>query len=148
MLPHLRPGARLLALTYANVTQLPGGPELDSYLPLFVHAAGYLGADAQLLCYENYEAETGYFPLVWRPGRSPITEYGQYPARPNPVLYQQAYRPTYVLLWGQSAAATNPANAALIAAYLVRYGYRRQFRSASGLLELYERPGPGPRAQP
>ncbi|NML67344.1 hypothetical protein HHL22_19250 [Hymenobacter sp. RP-2-7] len=148
-LPHLRPGTSLLALTYADVTQLPGGPELDSYLPLFVHAAGYLGTEAQLLCYENYEAETGYFPLVWRPGRSPISEYGQYPTRLNPVLYQRAYRPTYVLLWGRAAAAaTSPANAALVAAYLARYGYRQQFRSATGLLELYGQPGPRPRAQP
>ena len=148
-LPYLRPGTSLLSLTYAEVTQLPGGPTLDTYLPLFEHAAGYLGAEAQLLCYENYEAEAGYFPLVWRPGHSPLAEFGQRPTKLNAVLYQPAYRPTYVLLWGRQAAApTSPANAARVAAYLTRYGYQPRFCSPSGLLELYEQPDPRARAQP
>lgn len=147
--PYLQPGASLLSLTYADVTQLPSGPELDTYLTLFEHAAGYLGTEAHLLCYENYEAEAGYFPLVWRPGCSPLAEFGQRPTRLNPVLYQPSYRPAYVLLWGrQGASPTSPANAARVAAYLVRYGYQLQFRSPAGLLEMYAQPGPRRPAQP
>ncbi|RZK93793.1 MAG: hypothetical protein EOO62_31420 [Hymenobacter sp.] len=148
-LPHLRPGTSLLSLTYADVTQLPGGPTLDTYLPLFEHAAGYLGAEAGLLCYENYEAEAGYFPLVWRPRCSPIAEFGQRPTQLNSMLYQPAYRPTYVLLWGRPGTTpTSSANALRVAAYLARYGYQQCFRSPTGLLELYERPRPGLGAQP
>ena len=146
-LPYLRPGTTLLPLTYASVTQLPGGPDLGTYIPLFAHAANNLAVEARLLCYENYEADAGYFPLVWQPGKAPLAGFAQ-PAQLMPLLDAPAYVPTYVLLWGRAAAPpTSPANAARVARYLARYHYARRFRSPTGLLELYERATPtGPAA--
>ena len=143
VLPYLRPGTTLLPLSYADVTQLPDGNDLGTYIPLFAHAANNLAVEAHLLCYENYEADAGYFPLVWQPGKAPLTDFTQRPAQMTPVLSSPAYVPTYVLLWGRSAAApTSPANAARAARYLTLHAYLLRYRSPGGLLELYEQPVP------
>ena len=139
--PYLRSGTTLLPLTYAAVTRMPNGAELGTYINVFSHAASYLCVDKQVFDYENYEADTGYFPLLWQPCRAPLLQQEQFPARLAPVLYQPNQAPTYLLLWGRKVAApTNAANARQIAAYLARFNYELHFRSATGLLELYQLP--------
>jgi hypothetical protein len=143
-LPYLRPHTTLLALNYANVAAVPGGPDFGTYIPLFAHTSGQLGVEASIFCYENYEAATGYFPLTWRSGKAPLAEYAHWPAQLQPVLYKSAYTPTYVALWGRlvaSPATLDSANATQVAQYLQQRHYRLRFRSPAGLLELYELPG-------
>ena len=49
---------------------------------LFGHASNYLGADRPLLMLENYEAPTGFFPLLWNRAALPKTLLGdQMPAQ-------------------------------------------------------------------
>lgn len=145
-LPYLRPNTKLLALNYADVGQVPGGPDFGTYLPLFAHVSGQLGAEVPVFCYENYEATTGYFPLTWRHGKMPLEEFNHFPPYLQPVLYEPAFVPDYLLLWGRAVATPgemqSPANAARVADYLRQYHYRLRFRSPAGLLELYELPAP------
>jgi hypothetical protein len=139
--PYLRPGATILPISYDPENHLPDALTTDTYIPVLSEAVNYLAVEHQLLSYENYEASAGYFPLVWRPGKTPLLPATQRPARLAPFLSESAYLPTYVLLQGRlTAAATDAGNALLITKYLARFNYRLRYRSPNSLLELYERP--------
>lgn len=144
--PYLRPGASVLPIVYDGAPHLPDKLATGTYIPVLLEAIHYLAVERQLLSYGNYEADAGYFPLVWRRGRAPRLESPLLPARLTPFLYNPAHLPTYVLLSNRRQdVPTSPANAAAILAYLARFGYRLHYRSPTGLLELYERPsGPTP----
>ena len=60
---------------------MPNGKTYDSYINPFPHAAGYLSVERHLFNFENYEAQTGYFPLVWRPGAALRAAVGAQSAR-------------------------------------------------------------------
>lgn len=51
---------------------LPGTIEVSFRTWPFRHAAGYLGAQRAIVDLDNYEAEVGYFPLIWRPVVNPF----------------------------------------------------------------------------
>lgn len=138
--PYLRPGATILPIAYDMEHSLPEALATNTYIPVLAEAVNYLAVEHQLISYENYEALTGYFPLVWRPGKTPLLQVPQRPARLAPFLSEAAYLPAYVLLQNrQSAAPRNASNAALVASYLVRFNYKLRYRSPTGFLELYER---------
>ena len=71
-------------------------------LQLFSHAAGYLGVEKRLVLLDNYEANTGYFPLRWRPEVNPYVHLGPFAAQesqPPPVrviAIGRVYRPDTV----------------------------------------------------
>jgi hypothetical protein len=139
--PYLRPGASLLPIAYDTENRLPEALASNTYIPVLAESANYLAVEQQLLSYENYEALTGYFPLVWQPGKSPLFSTTERPAHLAPFLAEPSYLPTYVLLEGRlTAPQASPGNAALIASYLARFHYQLRYRSPHGLLELYERP--------
>lgn len=139
-LPYLRPGTTLLPISYGDATHLPSQVETGTYIPVLSEAVAYLAVERRLVSYGNYEASTGYFPLVWQPGRNPIIGSAQLPAQLAPIVYEPAHVPTYVLLLErQSAPAGSARQAAAIASYLNRFSFKLRFRSPSGLLELYER---------
>ena len=139
--PYLRPGASLLPIAYDTENRLPEALASNTYIPVLAESANYLAVEQQFLSYENYEALTGYFPLVWRPGKRPLFSTTERPARLAPFLAQSPYLPTYVLLEGRlTAPQASLGNAALIASYLARFHYQLRYRSPHGLLELYERP--------
>jgi hypothetical protein len=140
-LPYLRPGTTLLPISYGTATHLPTQVETGTYIPVLSEAAAYLAVECKLVSYGNYEASTGYFPLVWQPGRNPILGSARLPPRLATIVYEPAHIPTYVLLLErQSAPAGSARQAAVIASYLNRFDFRLRFRSPSGLVELYERP--------
>ena len=136
--PYLRPGATLAALTYGNVTHMPNGKTYDSYINPFPHAAGYLSVERHLFNFENYEAQTGYFPLVWRPGAALLTDTQGAPAVFDLAAYPLVRWPDYVLLWGRTTQTVPTANAQVVAAQLAR-AYQLVYSSPTGLLELYAR---------
>ena len=139
--PYLRPGATILPIAYDPENHLPDALATDTYIPVLSEAANYLAVEHQLISYENYEASAGYFPLVWRPGKTPLLLAAQRPYRLAPFLSEPAHLPTYVLLQGRLiATAPNAGNALLITNYLARFHYQLRFRSPNSLLELYERP--------
>ena len=133
---YLRPGTSLASFTYAHVTRMPNGKDYKSYIDVFPHVAGYLGVERHLLNYENYEAHTGYFPLVWRPGQALLTDRDSTPARIEWTTYPRRQWPDYVLLWGRGLKPVPTANAQQLAAHLSQY-YHSLYRSPTGLLELW-----------
>jgi hypothetical protein len=138
--PYLRPGATILPIAYDTENHLPDALAVNTYIPVLSEAINYVATERQLLSYENYEAYAGYFPLVWRPGKTPLLPTTQRPARLAPFLSEPAHLPTYVLLQGRlSATVPDAGNALLITNYLARFTYKLRYRSPSGLLELYER---------
>lgn len=62
--PYLRPGTTLLPIACSPPTHLPNAVATDTYIPVLAQVVNYLATEQQLLSYENYEAATGYFPLV------------------------------------------------------------------------------------
>ena len=138
--PYLRRGGTILPIAYDTENGLPEALAINTYIPVLAEAVNYLAVEHELLSYENYEASTGYFPLVWRPGKSPLLPATQRPPRLAPFLSVSAHLPTYVLLQNRlSTAPRNADNAALITSYLARFQYKLRYRSPNKLLELYER---------
>lgn len=137
--PYLHPGATILPIAYDTENRLPEALAIDTYIPALSEAVNYLAVEHQLISYENYEALTGYFPLVWRVGKTPLLPAVKRPARLAPFLCEPAHLPTYVLLQGRlSATSVDTANATLITKYLIRFKYKLRYRSPHSLLELYE----------
>ena len=59
---HIRPGSIVLPFNYSDNWLAP-------------HFSNYLGIEKPMVILENYEADTGWFPLLWRQGRpSPVFE--------------------------------------------------------------------------
>lgn len=63
---YLQPGAVVLPLDFS-----PSGKDASGYIIadrnyLFSHALHYSGCERPIVFLDNYEANTGYFPLVWR----------------------------------------------------------------------------------
>lgn len=140
VLPYLRPGSTLLPIAYGDANHLPGSLNPGTYISVLSEVVNYLAVERQLLCYGNYEATTGYFPLVWRPGSNPILASARLPPRLASVTYTAAHLPTYVLLLERTSAPTgSAANAAAITQYLQYFHFALRYRSPAGLLELYER---------
>lgn len=137
LLPHVRPGSTLLPISYKATLPLPVNFKINTYIPVLSQVINYVAVERQLISYENYEAATGYFPLVWRSGHNPAL-LSQAPARLAEALYVPAHQPKYILLQNRASAAPNDANAAEINNYLQRFSYRLQYRSPTGALELYE----------
>ena len=94
--------------------------------------------ERHLFNFENYEAQTGYFPLVWRPGAALLTDTQGAPAVFDLAAYPLVRWPDYVLLWGRTTQTVPTANAQVVAAQLAR-AYQLVYRSPTGLLELYAR---------
>lgn len=136
---HIRPGSTIAPLQFAHVSHMPGGKVYNSYIDAFGHAAGYLAVERQLIDYENYEAQTGYFPLVWRPGRARLSQFDSLPNQLDVAPHPGDPAPDYVLVWGapDTLADANP-NRRRALAQLAR-AYQPVYRSASGLVLLFAR---------
>ncbi len=61
----------VLPLSFNHNGQLPDGQTVSTAMWLFVHAAGYIGAEKSIVLLDNYEAHTQNFPLLWREQRDP-----------------------------------------------------------------------------
>ncbi|WP_210514279.1 hypothetical protein [Hymenobacter terricola] len=135
---YIRPGSTLAPLQFAHTSPMPGSHEPACYIDAFGHTAGYLAVERNLIDYENYEAQTGYFPLIWRPGRERLSQRDSLPqrldltARPGgpPV-------PDYVLVWGEADTTARPSPNRRRALAQIDSFYRPVFRSRTGLARLY-----------
>jgi hypothetical protein len=61
----------VLPLSFDHNGRLPDGQTVSTAMWLFVHAAGYIGAEKSIVLLDNYEAHTHNFPLFWREQRDP-----------------------------------------------------------------------------
>jgi hypothetical protein len=141
----LAPRSTLLSLSLAHHGVAGNGPGPVSRVQPFQHAAGHLAARRELVDLVNFQASTGYFPVVYRSECDPYRRLGsvrelEEVAVPRPRLDGFDGFPCsidYVLLWGlTSKREAEPEVAALVAAIEARF--EPVFVSPQhGLLHIY-----------
>ncbi len=62
----------VLALSYSHNGKTPEGALVADRIWLFKHAIDHIGTDKSLVIFGNYEANTGYFPIIWKEGMNPF----------------------------------------------------------------------------
>ncbi len=152
--PLVEPNATVLPLCFSQQGQAPDGRVLALRVCPFLHAGSYLTPMKQIGNLDNYEAEAGYFPTLFRPGVSPYQNIGTDRSRPDGGLHEQPPRADflgypersgrevdYVLLWGVRPEQREVADTKEIFRQLGQ-GYRRVFTSGRrGMTQLYRRSG-------
>lgn len=88
-------GSVLLPLNFNKMGKRHDGTILADRNEVYGHVAQYIGADKKILVLDNYEANTGYFPLDWRSEVNPYIHLNRYrgiegmPPGGGPVQYKQ-----------------------------------------------------------
>lgn len=98
----------VLSLSLAHAGVAPDGGHLSRRVEPFQHVSGLLATQRGLVDLDSYQASTGYYPVVYRPGCDPYRHLGsaidlEELAVPRPNL--DGYRDLdcsidYLLLWG------------------------------------------------
>ena len=71
-LPYIAPHAVVLPLSYSHQGKNTDGNPIADRAHYFLHAADYMGATQPLILLDNYEGDTGYFPLLWLQNKNPF----------------------------------------------------------------------------
>ena len=88
-------GSVLLPLNFNKMGKGHDGKILADRNEVYGHVAQYIGADNKILVLDNYEANTGYFPLNWNSEVNPYIHLNRYrgiegmPPGGGPVQYKQ-----------------------------------------------------------
>ena len=143
---YIRPGTVVLPLDFS-----PGGSDKEGKVIadrnwLFCHAWQYMGLDKPLIILDNYEANTGYFPLVWKDEVNPyhhLCTNGAMEGQPpyaTIIAYKQqtGVAIDYILMWCYEDKWLGDQQFRLLYREIM-YGYRQVARSASGKVLLYEK---------
>ncbi len=113
---------------------------------LFCHAWQYMGVDKPLIILDNYEANTGYFPLVWKDATNPyhhLCTNGAMEGQP-PHATINDYRNTsgvtidYILLWCYQDKWLSDEPFRKLHKEIMA-GYQLVYKSESGRVVLYAR---------
>jgi hypothetical protein len=145
----LEPGTTVLPLTFSH--KLPSGNLGAAKVGAFRHAAGYLTLQGEVVELENYEANTNYFPVRYRPelnpfdliGRENAPDRGLQAEPPNvdflnyPQRSEQRGQVDYVLLWNVTDESRKTTAGAAIFEQLDK-GYER-VEMPPGLVQLWRR---------
>jgi hypothetical protein len=147
----IEPGHTLLPLSFILPSHAPDGQPVSAGVPLFQHVDGYLAAQRHLVSLKNYEATTGYFPILYRTEMNPYLIIGRdtkvldgglhsVPPRVDILAYEAATGRAidYVLIWGVwSEPPSDPASRAIML-QLKKGGYEEvHLASRHGLAHLY-----------
>lgn len=73
----IEPNTTLLPLSFSRHGHTPDGRILSWRVFPFLHASGYIAAQRGVVNLANYQADSGYFPLVFRPEVNPYTHIGR-----------------------------------------------------------------------
>ena len=149
----VEPNATLLGLCFSHYANEPDGRPLAHKVAPFAHASSYISAERRSLELDNYEAQTSYFPLMFRPRLNPGLHIAvskptfgcphQGPPRVDFLTYPERTggRVDYVLLWGARDELLGSAEAKDILRQL-EAGYELIYTSPQrGLVQLYRRTG-------
>jgi hypothetical protein len=135
-----------------NTTLLPldscGGNWRVSYhnrIKPFIHVPNYIAAEKKVMSLRNYEANTGYFPFVFRPEKNPYVHIGTLECHwaPPPVNFIDYEKRTggqidYVSMW--LGKKVHQQNENLLSSYRqLEVGFDLIYESPNGLVELYRR---------
>lgn len=106
-----------LPLIYSFQGLDPKGRLLSTRTGPFIHATGRIAANRNALELENYEANTGYFPILWRPEKNPYVHISVVPGSVSSVPPSVDFlsypaktggRVDYVLLWNYRPDNSEP----------------------------------------
>jgi hypothetical protein len=139
----LKPGTTVLPLYFTHGLQ--AGRLGAAKVGAFRHAAAYLTTRGDIVELENYEANTSYFPVRFRPELNPFVRIGDENAPdkglqnvpPQVEFLTYPERIEYVLLWNVPDRPRDTAAGAAIFEQLDR-AYER-VETAPGLIQLYRR---------
>jgi hypothetical protein len=73
---YIEENSTVLPLSYSHNGKTPDGKLVANKIWLFMHGSDYLGADKSLVLFGNYEGNTGFFPIIWKPERNPFVYIG------------------------------------------------------------------------
>jgi hypothetical protein len=113
---------------------------------LFVHPAQYLGAAKAVIILDNYEANMGYFPLLWKENVNPYAHLSQFEGIEGqpPYVDIKSYKNKtgvtidYILMWCYDSSA--PKNEHFRQLYSeINIGYHQIYSSASRRTVLYQK---------
>lgn len=151
---YIRPYSVVLPLDFA-----PGGFDKQGNVIsdrnwLFCHAWQYMGLDKPLIILDNYEANTGYFPLVWKDATNPyhhLCTNGAMEGQPPFATINDYKRSTgvtidYVLMWCYDNKWRKDEQFNKLYDE-IDAGYHIVYRSPTGRTILYAR-GASPRPSP
>jgi hypothetical protein len=143
-----------LPVCFSYTGQAEDGRPLGVRVGPFRHAVGYLAAGGEVINLLNFEAGTGYFPVLYRPEVNP---YHHLPSRSRPAegLLEETLHMdiagytartgqpiNYVLLWGLRPGERPGPRAQFILRQL-EGDYEPVYQSPQrGLLQLYRRKDP------
>lgn len=149
----IEPDHTLLPLNFMQPGVSPDGKLLSVRVGPFRHAAGHIAAAKNIVNLKNYEASTGYFPILYRPEVNPyllmgkdqrVLDHGLDTVPPRVDFLDYAARTgkavDYVLIWGlRPEQRTDPAAVAILS-QLDKGGYKPvAVPSPRGLVQLYRR---------
>lgn len=153
----VEPGRTLLPLSFSHVGLGLDGKDLSARVGPFRHAAGYVAAERHIIDLANYEANTSYFPVRYRPEVNPYLHLGADDTTPDhgleslpPHVDVPGYTARtgqvveYVLIWGLGPGQETQPAARAIMRQLKDGGYERLAVSEAGTAQLYGRPAENP----
>lgn len=143
---HIPSRSTVLPLSYAHNGKTPEGELVSDQIWLFMHAADYIGTDRSLVMLANYEANTGYFPIIWKDERNPYKHLSSgaglehLPPGVDIGGYEKATggKIDYVITWCLDDQFRNSKETRAIFEHLDE-NYEHIFSSEHGLAQLYER---------
>jgi len=115
--PYIERNTTFLPLIYSYQGLDPEGNLLSTRTGPFIHATGRIAANRNAVELENYEANTGYFPTIWRSERNPYVHLsvapGSVSSMPPSVDFlsypaKTGGRVDYVLLWNYRPDESEP----------------------------------------
>lgn len=138
----------VLPLSYSHNGRTPEGEMICDKLWLFMHAADYIGTDKSMVLFGNYEANTGYFPIIWHWDRNPFRHlpvdgrgFEEQPPSADIRAYpEKSYIGTidYVIFWCLDESSKEINHTINILTQLSE-GYDHIYTSENGLALLYKR---------
>jgi hypothetical protein len=104
--PHLPAGSTVLSLSFVEADDRPTAPGAVFKVQPFMHAAGYLAAERKLVDLGCYQADRGYFPILYRDAVNPYRHLAsdgdlESAAGLDLLAYERTGgRVDHVVLWG------------------------------------------------
>jgi hypothetical protein len=143
---YIEDNSTVLPLSYSHNGKTPDGKLIANRIWLFMHAADYIGTDKSLIIFDNFEANTGYFPVIWKKEKNPynyISINEGFENQPPSVDISGYNKKTggdidYVILWCLDEQYLNHAYTIHTLEQL-RRNYTLVFSSEHNLAKLYKR---------
>lgn len=101
---HVEPNTTLLPLCFSHQGRDENDRIMARRIGPFLHASGIIAAKRRIVEMDNYEGNTSYFPVLFRPEKNPFRHIGGIEAQPPQVDFLSFKEKTggtvdYVLLW-------------------------------------------------